>query len=214
MPFLTMQYDVQNRMTQSVSTTNGTKLYAYAPSGSRVAQSAPPDPVYYQFNTWSITFYGPDGRRAADCSAAYVAPDPRYPQRLVLQASCDTVYVYFGGKLVRKEYKPTLQDGLLGVSLELASWGATLATDRLGSVQTGSKTTLLPLRRRARRHQQRHPEVRHLHPRPRHQPGLRQRPLLLQPNRQIHDGRPVPEQRRPRRPAELEPIRIRPRATR
>jgi RHS repeat-associated protein len=144
MPFLTMQYDVQNRMTQSVSTTNGTKLYAYAPSGSRVAQSAPPDPVYYQFNTWSITFYGPDGRRAADCSAAYVAPDPRYPQRLVLQASCDTVYVYFGGKLVRKEYKPTLQDGLWVYPWNWPSWGATLATDRLGSVQTGSKTTYYP----------------------------------------------------------------------
>jgi RHS repeat-associated protein len=143
MPFLTMQYDVQNRMTQSVSTNNGTKLYAYAPSGSRVAQSAPPDPVNYQYNTWSITFYGPDGRRAADCSAAYL-PDAQYPQRLVFQASCDEVYVYFGGKLVRKEYKPYLQDGRWVYYGNQPSAGATLATDRLGSVQTGSRTTYYP----------------------------------------------------------------------
>jgi RHS repeat-associated protein len=52
--------------------------------------------------------------------------------------------VYFGGKLVRKEYKPYLQDGRWVYYGNQPSAGATLATDRLGSVQTGSQTTYYP----------------------------------------------------------------------
>jgi hypothetical protein len=104
MPSLTMQYNVQNRMTQSVQNTSGTKRYAYAPNGQRVAQSDPPH-SYHEDNTWSIYFYGPDGRRVADCWAGY-------DQTGEFTITCGTRYIYFGGKLVRKESKPQEQDGL------------------------------------------------------------------------------------------------------
>ena len=141
MPSLTMQYDVQNRMTQSVQDSSGTKLYVYGPNGQRVAQS-PPLSDWYPSRSWSISFYDPGGRRMADCWAGYVAPNPQYPQSVVFKAGCGTAHVYFGGKLVRKENKPELQDGVW-----VSQGGATLGSDRLGSVlygQTWSTTFYYP----------------------------------------------------------------------
>jgi RHS repeat-associated protein len=48
---------------------------------------------------------------------------------LVFQTSCGTAYVYFRGKLVRKESPPALQDGVW-----VDQRGVTMGTDRLGSV--------------------------------------------------------------------------------
>jgi YD repeat-containing protein len=134
MPALTMQYDAQNRMISSTSTSGGTKVYAYGPGGQRVGQSVPPDPVYWQNNMWSIYVYGPDGRRIADCQAVYLPVDPQYPQIVAFQSRCWTAYVHFRGKLVRKEYLPTLVNGVWGFNYPYQA-GKTVGTDRLGSVR-------------------------------------------------------------------------------
>jgi RHS repeat-associated protein len=137
MPALSMGYDVLNRMTSSASATTGTTtVYAYGPGGQRVGQAAAPSATYWQQNSWTIYLYGPDGRRIEDCRANYVPLNPQYPQQnLVFQTSCGTAYVYFRGKLVRKESPPALQDGVW-----VDQRGVTMGTDRLGSVHYWENT--------------------------------------------------------------------------
>jgi RHS repeat-associated protein len=148
MPALTMQYDVQNRMVSSTSSSGGTKVYAYGPGGQRVGQSMPPDPNNWQNNSWTIYMYGPDGRRIADCGADYQPADPQYPQQnLSIQSGCGAAYIHFRGTLVRKENLPQFLDGRWQYRWE---WpGTTMAVDRLGSVDfstwgVGSTTSYYP----------------------------------------------------------------------
>jgi RHS repeat-associated protein len=132
MPALGMGYDGLNRMISSTPTSGATKVYAYGPGGQRVGQSAPPDQSQWGWpnNMWTIYVFGPDGRRIADRQAFYQPANPQYPQQnLHIQAQCGTAYVYFRGKLVRKENVPLLQNGVW-----VAQVGVTIGTDRLGSV--------------------------------------------------------------------------------
>jgi len=114
MPALSMGYDGLNRMITSTPTSGAAKVYAYGPGGQRVGQSAPPDQSQWGWpnNMWTIYVFGPDGRRVADCGASYRAGESAVSAaELALYGHCSAAYVYFRGKLVRKERVPLLQNG-------------------------------------------------------------------------------------------------------
>jgi len=130
------------------------------------------------------------GRAAgADCGASYVPANPQYPQQnLHFTATCSAAYVYFRGKLVRKERVPLLQNGVW-----VAQTGTTLGTDRLGSVTYRATRggVLLPVRGGGDADGERHAEVRDLHAGFGDGAGLRAEPVLREPDWEIYDGGPV-----------------------
>jgi RHS repeat-associated protein len=70
----------------------------------------------------------------ADCGATYVPANPQWPQlNLHFTATCSAAYVYFRGRLVRKENMPEWVDGVWQYLWEAP--GVTMGTDRLGSVR-------------------------------------------------------------------------------
>ena len=57
MPYLSMSYDVQNRLIQTEQTPYGTMQYGYSPGGQRVWKRNPSSE-----NFWFIDYYGADGK--------------------------------------------------------------------------------------------------------------------------------------------------------
>jgi len=205
MPALSMGYDGLNRMITSTPTSGATTVYAYGPGGQRVGQSAVPDPVYWQNNRWSFYVYGPDGRHIADCGATYVPANPQYPQmNLHFTATCSTAYVYFRGKLVRKEAAPLLQNGVWVAQGGRDDGDGPAGVGDLPGVHGGG--VLLPVRGGGDADGERHAEVRDLHAGLGDGAGLRAESLLREPDWEVYDGGPVCSQRGPGGSGELEPV--------
>jgi len=116
-PNLTLTYNEKNQLVQAAPWSGGTEQYGYDPRGQRLwtTQSAQP-------NTWYLSFYGPDGRRIADCTAS--GDGSAYNP---FGANCTYQSVYFGGKLVRNQWPWVDAEGRVRVT------GASRAEDRLGS---------------------------------------------------------------------------------
>jgi RHS repeat-associated protein len=117
MPYLSMSYDVQNRLIQTDHTTNGTTQYGYSPGGQRVWKRDP----NWEYG-WSIDYYGVDGKLMSNCWAGFQEP-------ATFTSSCDTERLYFGGKHVRTQKAPRETD-YWGVVID---WAVPVTVDRLGS---------------------------------------------------------------------------------
>ena len=121
-PELSMSYNVENRLAQATNTTtNQTEYYSYAPNGQRVRKStvlnSVQGPLYY--------FWGVDGKLIGEYSVALATIEnpggaPGYEYVFQQNWTC----VYLGGRMVAKG-------------------GATVAQDRLGTVDPDESSTPL-----------------------------------------------------------------------
>lgn len=126
MPYLSLSYDVQNRLIESTHTLQGTQQYGYDAAGRRVWKKTLPSNL--QDYTMGIEFRGPDGNLLTTCSVRYQSWNPEWSSES-LEGTCSEQRLYFAGRHMWTQAKPKLMETGEWVS----EWRNLAVGDRLGS---------------------------------------------------------------------------------